>query len=290
MFNFFKKQSETAVIWIPFENKFIPYSGNPKTNSINGIGNDLGYNNEQFYIFRDFQNDSPIVEMVAFEFYTRNVLFVFTKQPVSKLKITDVLNFSQRYIFSEIYDAAEFQHTFDEAIKNMSFSADFLSSKFGVKFEDNGIQFVPEINYLLYFKDGFLCDYQRSDGLNEAANYFKTHTPSRYNLIESHAKKYWGNDLVSIKEEINIQCDALYRLPDVAANPFISLHELTDGWVNYFMLLVTHHNEPINKEKFLKVNHGRIVNGAEQENVYIVGKFTYIFNENGDLKSFFKNK
>lgn len=289
MFNFFKKQSETTVIWIPFENTFIPYSGSPKTNSINGIANDLGYNNEQFYVFRDFQNDSTIVEMIAFEFYTRNVLFVFTKKPVSKLKVTDVLNFSQSYIFAEIYDAAELQHTFDEAIENQSFSADFLSSKFGVKIEDNGIQFVPEINYILYFKDGFLCDYQRSDGLNEAANYFKTHASSRYNIIESHAKKYWGNDLVNIQQEINTQCDALYRLPDVTSNPFISLHELVDGWVNYFMLLVTHHNEPINKEIFLRVNHNRFIKSDEQENVYIVGKFTYNFNKNGDLKSFFKN-
>ena len=171
----------------------------------------------------------------------------------------------------------------------MSFSAYFLSNKFGVKFEDNGLQIVPEINYLLFFNDGFLSDYLRSDGLNEAANYFKTHAPSRYNLIEFHAKKYWGSDLISIQDEINTQCDALYRLPEVSANPFISLHEQSDGWVNYFMLLVTHHNEPMNKGKFLKVNHGRFIEATGQDNVYIVGKFTYIFNENGGLKSFFKN-
>lgn len=284
MFNIFKKNQTSATnIWVPAGDKFVPYFGKPITKSIDGISNELGYQSEQVYSYRDFQNDSSFIDMIAFEFYTRKILFVFTNKPMSKLKFSDVINYAQGYVLSEIYDATELQYAFDEAIKNRSFSSDFLSNKFGVKFEDNGIQIVPEINYLLFFNDGFLSDYQRSDGLNEAANYFKTHAPSRYNLIESHAKKYWGSDLISIQEEINTQCDALFRMPEVIDNPFISLHEMIDGWVNYFMLLVTHYSEPINIEKFLIVNHGRYKKDAVQINTYTIGKFSYEFDEKGNL-------
>lgn len=283
MFNFFKKQTPQTSIWVPSGDTFIPYTGNPTINSINGISNDLGYQNEQVYTYRDFRNANSIVEMIAFEFYTRNILFVFTSQPVSKLKLSDVNNYAQGYVLSEIYNASELQNTFNQAIKNKSFSADFLSDKFGIKFEADGIQLVPKINYMLFFKDGYLSDYQRSDGLNEAANYFKTHVPSRYNLIATHAKKYWGNNIINIQEEINTQCDALYRLPEVGNNPFISLHQESDGWVNYFMILVTHYHEPVILDNFLKVNHGRykLVNG--QLNTYLLGKFAYTFDSTGEL-------
>lgn len=283
MFNFFKKQLPQTSVWVPSGDTFIPYTGNPTINSINGISNDLGYQNEQVYTYRDFRNANSIVEMIAFEFYTRNILFVFTSQPVSKLKLSDVNNYAQGYVLSEIYNASELQNTFNQAIKNKSFSADFLSDKFGIKFEADGIQLVPKINYMLFFKDGYLSDYQRSDGLNEAANYFKTHVPSRYNLIATHAKKYWGNNIINIQEEINTQCDALYRLPEVGNNPFISLHQESDGWVNYFMILVTHYHEPVILDNFLKVNHGRykLVNG--QLNTYLLGKFAYTFDSTGEL-------
>lgn len=283
MFNFFKKQTPQTSIWVPSGDTFIPYTGNPTINSINGISNDLGYQTEQVYVYNDFRNTNSIVELIAFEFYSRNILFVFTSQPVSKLKLSDVNNYAQGYVLSEIYDASELQNTFNEAIKNKSFSADFLSDKFGIKFDADGIQLVPEINYMLFFKDGYLSDYQRSDGLNEAAHYFKIHAQSRYKLIETHAKKYWGNNIINIQEEINTQCNALYNLPEVGNNPFIPLHEESDGWVNYYMILVTHHNEPMNKEQFLKINHGRFIEVKGQVNTYLLGKFAYTFDSNDNL-------
>lgn len=283
MFNFFKKQTLQTSIWVPSGDTFIPYTGNPIINSINGISNDLGYQSEQVYTYRNFRNVNSIVEMIAFEFYTRNILFVFTSQPVSKLKLSDVNSYSKGYVLSEIYDASELQNTFSEAIKNKSFSADFLSDKFGIKFEADGIQLVPEINYMLFFKDGYLSDYQRSDGLNEAAHYFKIHAQSRYKLIEAHAKKFWGNNILNIQEEINIQCNALYNLPEVGNNPFIPFHEERDGWVNYYMILVTHYHEPVNLDKFLMVNHGRYKMDNSRMNTYLLGKFEYTFDSTGEL-------
>lgn len=284
MFGLFKKQNPTSV-FVPKGDEFIPYSGTPTTNSINGIGNDLGYQSEQVYCYRDFQNKNPIIEMVAFEFYSKKIIFVFTSKPINNLRKSEVLNYIIRYELPVAFDASEIEHTFDEAVQNKSFTTDFLSDKFGIEFEQNGIHLVPEINYLLFFNDGILCDYQRSDGLNEGANYFKTHVPSRYNLIYNTAKKYWKNDLINLQMEVNIQCGALYNLPDVGNNQFIHLHTNNEGWVNYFMILVTHYSEPLDKNKFIKINHGRYTLINIEANIYKVGKFEYTFDTAGMLSS-----
>jgi hypothetical protein len=283
LFSSSSKKSSTGR-FVPDGSGFKELTDELKDDSINGISQHLGYHPDQVHTYwGDFDQTSDI-NHIAVEVFTMNIIFVLTKNTVTKLDKKKVQYFLRNFRISEVFDSIATRDIFERAIPDKSLKIDFLSRVLNIADPDpNGMFFVKSLNLNLFFIDGYLVDTQSSDGLSEWAKDFKKINPTLMANYEKVARLYWGTNLSQVIKEINIQADSLAGTPNSVSNEFLPLHETPFGTINFAMLLVCHYGKRINLNEFKEINHGRYK--EVRPNTYKVDKFVYEFFEDGTLSN-----
>jgi hypothetical protein len=270
-------------VFVPEGNGFKKLTSIPTTASMNSVCEHLGYHIDQFFIWLgDFDNDFDI-NVVALEIFSRNIIYVSTKAGVEIVDSTKLKCFLRNLTDTELYKSYTVEDSLKEGIANKSLTSIFLKKVLGDEsIESDGVFFASKLNLYLYFNNGYLVDFQSSDGLGKWAKHWKEISSEFIANYEAEAKKYWGNNQKQLLSEVNTQSDALAGVPQAVSNEFTPLHTDKNGLVNFRMLLACHYDQPISLEDFLVLNHGRYEELAAQSK-YRLGRFDYLFSNDGTL-------
>ncbi len=284
--SFTKKSSG---IFIPNGDQFSELTDYIGEGSINDITIHLGYHPDQTKVyFGDFDQNFDVVDVII-EIFSCNIVFVLTKDTVTKLDKSKVDYFLRDFDYDSEFDSYDIDSIFQTGIENMSLSIEFLTRVLNINnAEPNGVFYAKSLDLYLSFKDGLLIDFRSTDGLSKWARYYKQLNPDFIFNIEKTAMKFWGVEKSKIINEINIQCDALASVPEGFKNEFIQLHETNFGSTNYFMLLVCHYEHEISLSQFIEINHGRYKTYTSSNSVIKFGldRFIYEFSVDGSLINF----
>ncbi len=269
-------------VFIPFNGGFHKLTDDLKDDSINGITRHLNYKPDQVYCyFGDFDDNN--IDNVIVEVFSDTIVFVVTKNDIAQIDNEMVKHFMRNFKIKEAFNAIEVEYLLKNGIESKSLTIDFLSRVLNINDpQENGMIYVPGISMYLYFMNGLLVDFQSSDGLNENARHLKELNFQLYQDYVDYSKKYWGDNLNKVINEVNRQADALFGTPDAVNNKFIPLHKNNCGLCNFFMLMVCHYNWKITFQEFDDVNHGRY-EVLIPERKFRLGKFAYEFDIDGNL-------
>lgn len=295
MFSFFNKPSKnekSSGYFIQKGSEFVEFE-NGANKSINDVANLLGYKTDEIHTHHvgyDVNNDD--LQVIVFETFTLNVIFIVTRTGLTKLKSKQVKAFTKNLSFNDIYPDYTIEGVLEDGIENKSLSIEFLHKV--LHLNDNSANCFlnsDKIGYFLEFNDGFLIDYQPSDSLNKWAREWKKNDPKYIELYEKDAQKYWGKGNISkIVREVNAQFDSYANIPQALQNPYIKKHTNKTGLINFLNLRIAHYEYKISMDDFMELNHGRFEPyELNSENIaFEIGEFVYEFNNSGELEKVFE--
>lgn len=251
----------------------------------------LGFDSNMYYLYFGSKTNSDIFS-VCFKIFTTDIICVFTNDNVLDLRDQDVDSFLSDFKFSSQYSTHNMESDLSEGIQNKNLSIEFLSDIFKIPYNKNSIDTMlvcDRFKYNLYFKNGFLCEFNPSDGYNNSARYFMKQNPSYFNKMELLAKEYWGKDTENIKKELNIQCEALYNLPQGLRNEYLDRFLLKYGCYNFKIVFVLYYDDKLTLREFKDICHSKQEFISKEEidgdNIYIYGYkgALFAFDESGNL-------
>jgi len=278
-------------VFVPQNGKFIGKPINLENLTIKSIVQYLGYNSEQVYSYFNTDISDTKIFAIVFKVFTDQIVFVVTNDSDVQLSAESVNHYLSNFDLNKVFDSYKIESTLDKGIKNKSLTSDYLASVLNLENPSpNGTIYASKIGYNLEFKQGVITSYNSSDGLNKWAKLWKEENYELYKSYEDAARKYWGDDLQKIIDEINIQADAFANTPEAFRNEYVKYHKTAEGTINFKMLLVAHYNVPMTLKEFKEINHGRYeltdeFNTPEgyKRTTYKVNKTLYTFSENGTL-------
>ena len=216
-----------------------------ESGSINDYLQSLGYDHNQFYSYMNFEqpydydNNSDSIQCVCLKVMTDHIICVITNPGRTILSDADVNYYMKDFDFSREYSLYSLESDLDSAISEHNYSIKFVADALGIPYspQDN-ILYSSALKYNFIFDNGFLVDYEIADGFNREAHELKDNGSWVYQSIESHARNYYGTNDIDIVNEINIQANAFYNLPNGVNNQYLQDFINPDGSYNYKMLLV----------------------------------------------------
>ncbi|MEZ4903913.1 MAG: hypothetical protein R2822_20270, partial [Spirosomataceae bacterium] len=213
-------------------------------------------NKDTLHSFHPF--DMEDIYVVAFEIFTENILFIQTKNTVTKISNRTLNKIIQAYrqeTDSLIYDPQDY---LTEGIENQSLTSEFLQRVLGLNDSPQyGFLHCDRLGLYLEFSNGILCGFQPSDGLNRWAKDLKLLNPKYLERYFNEAAKYWGNNQSKVTNEVNAQAEAWADTVNSIKNQYCELHTTPSGSINFVNLLVAHYGKYITIDDFLEINHGR---------------------------------
>ncbi len=269
-----------------------------KNISINGVADKLGYGENFFYTYMNFdENVQQDIFCVLFKSFTTEIIGIITEDNVKELYQRDINSFLKDYSFDSEFDAYKIESCLEQGIEEKNFTLPFIAETMELHCDTtqtNGMFVSEKFKYNLYFLNGVLIKYEPSDGYGKWAKDFQKRDPKYFAKLLSYSQQYWNGDEKGIHKEINAQCDAFAVLPDGMSNEHIDdFYE--DGIYNFKMLNVLYYKDIINLRELKDFNHGNVTFLKEKEitedgatiKVYIYktrnGIFT--FDECGFLRS-----
>jgi len=274
-----KSNSKGTGIYKLVGEKLIEYDNQPENGSINSIIEELGFELTQVHTIHTF--DSSIIECIGVKIFSKNVVFVLAKDKN--------LSVSSRALKQEMndidwdfeYSSHTIEDILNEGIEAKNLTQEFLNSNIELQLEEgNSVYLAPSLDLYLYFKDGILESYTSSEWTNAASKWLISVNKKMFNEILAEAINFHGNEIEAM-EEVNLQCNALQRIPEAVNNEFIPQHIKKTGNTNFYNLLAAHYDGSINIEEFKIVNKGRFF--QQEENSLVIEKFVYQFDTEGSL-------
>lgn len=251
----------------------------------------LGFDRNMFYTYFDTDKNSDIFQ-VCFKSFTSDIICVFTNDNVLELREQDVKSYLSGYNFTFEYSTYNRENDLNEGIKKKNLSITFLADALNIPYNPistDTMLVCDKFKYNLYFKDGFLCKFESSDGYNSAAKEFMETSPDYFNDMKLYAEEYWGDDIKNIQNELNTQCEALYNLPDGFNNEYLNRFILDNGGYNFKVVSVLYYHDTFTLREFKDICHGEAKYITEKEikgkTVYAYGykKAVFLFTKDGKL-------
>lgn len=274
-------------VFIPHNSGFKELLDSIPENSINAIAKHLGYSPEMFHTYFGEYNTEADIQAVIFEIFTSNIIFVSTKNSVKSLSAKQVKDYLKKYNVNNEFDSVTSQGILEDGIENESLKINYLQRVLELNDNTpNGILFSNRLGLYLHFNNGILTDFQSADGLNQWAKHWNELNPKFIESYEKEAVKYWGaSNFQKITNEINVQSNAFADTPSSLENPFCEFHKTSFGNINFFNLLIAHHDSKVNLSEFLEINHGRFEELKSQNDLkrYKVGGFIYEFSSDNQI-------
>ena len=288
LLNIFGRNKKSSGVFIPKNLEYIELTDDIAFKSINGITEHLGYHSDQAHGYFDLAEEDSGITNVIVEIFSNNIIFILTKDTVTKLKKSTVDRYMRNFNLNKVFNSYITESILEDGVENSSLKIDFLSKVLNIEEpEQDGMFYAASIEYYLFFVNGILVSFQSADGLNEPAKDWKQSSPVFFRDLEKVTKLYWGNNLSSVINEINLQAEAYTNVPFIMKNGFLELHKTKHGTINFVMLLVCHYSYKISFEDFAIINHGRYFKLDTDK--YLVDRFIYEFDQFGNLTNAYIN-
>lgn len=259
--------------------------------SIRDILKTLGYESNMYYSYFDLEKNSDI-NLVCFKILTSDVICVFTKEHVLDIREQDVKAYLSNFDFSHEYATYKREDNLKEGIEKKNLSIEFLAEALEIPYSKSTTDTMlicNKFNYNLYFKEGYLSKFESSDGYNSSAKEFKEKNIEYFKKMKLLAQEYWGNDKESIINELNTQCEALYKIPDGFQNEYLNRFSQKYGCFNFKIVSVLYYEDNISLREFKDICHNEIkfvsteiIDGYDVY-VYEYKKALFIFLKDGTL-------
>jgi hypothetical protein len=254
----------------------------PGNGSINHIIQKIGFDPTQIHTIHAF--DSSIIEVIGVKIFTQEPVFVLGKNKNSKIDLKTLTRELKNIDWSFEYSSHIVEDILTEGIKKHTLSFEYLNTVLKLQKESNSLYNAPFIGLYLNFKDNYLESYTSSDWSNAASKWLIDANKLIFDNMLSEAMQFHRNEIEAM-EEVNMQCEALQRIPHAIKNEFIPLHRKPNGNINFYNLLAAHYNdfdnESIQIEEFKTVNKGRFI--MRNELALEVDGFIFQFDSNGLL-------
>ena len=275
----------TTDIFIPDGNGFRQAPPEMSGVSFNDCITFLGYHKDQVMILYSSKSDK--VTNIAFEIFTRNIVFIRTDKKITCITNRDLTKALTGFSVTKYYTSGEIKTILETGIENESLTVDYLASVLKLtNVSRNGMFYASRIKTYLYFTNGLLSNFLYDDGFSTRAKELKQVNKTVYDILARAAYKYRVGDDFGAQKEINIQSKAWAAIPSAFGNEFIPLHTYDGGLVNLHMIRVCHYGHSITQRVFQEINYGRyqIISGDETGDVVLRhGHFDYRFSKEGDL-------
>lgn len=283
--NYFGRKS--SGVFIPSDKGYREVVDVPDNHSINDLTLHFGYNLDQVETTMPKVLGKSKIHLIAFEVFTRNIVYIMTDRKVTFLTEKDISKELQGFSVNKHYDSLRIKHILETGIENETLSVDYLAKVLKlVNVSRNGMFYAIRIKAYLYFTNGLLTNYQYNDGLFPWAKHLQEVNKWVFEALSGAACKYRADDDFLAQKEINMQCEAWGNIPDAFDNEFVSLHWYENKYANLYMLRVVHYQYPITKAEFMELNYGRfqvMENVASGECLLRHNRFDYRFSEDGSL-------
>lgn len=261
-------------------------------NSTNSILEKLGYETNMWYSYGYSTDKKSDIYLVCFKIFTSDIICVFTTDYVLDVREQDVKIFLSDFDFSFEYGAWDRESDMTEGINKKNLSIKFLSGILEIPYNKNSTDTMlvcDKFKYNLYFKDGYLCKFESSDGYNQHAKEVMESSPKYFRNMKLLAREYWGDDEESIKNELNIQCEAWHNL-DVKflknKEEYLDKFLLKYDCYNFKIISVLYQHDKLSLREFKDICHGD-VQFMSVEN--IKGQDTYIYKYKNAIFAFSKD-
>ena len=256
--------------------------------SINSISEGLGYGISQIHSVIIFDKKDGI-ENIAFIPLTRKPIFLVSSQVLdTKYQINKLI---ESIDWSLEYDGPSVEFILEEAKELSEWSIDFIEKVIGSEVTDEDQIISTQYGYDFIITDGKLVDYQSSDNLNSWAK-------ELMNLNKDMAIGYFSEgvdnhngDKSKGREYLNLQAKFWSITPDSINNLFAKKYITSNGWIDFFRLMVLEYDYRINKDQ-MQLRAGENIIVISENNSFFECEFlgiNYVF-INGELDSFSKNQ
>ena len=278
-----------ANIFVKIGNKYVLQEKCDKC-SINDRLKELGYDTNQFYSY--YGNIESDIFGVYFKIFTTDIICVSTQNNITELRKQDIEKYLSDFVFSLAYSVYNREEDLKDGLKKGNLSIKFLSNVLNISCDTNSLDTMltcEKYGYNLYFRNGYLDNFESSDGYNSDAKDFMECNPDYFNTMKVYAKEYWKDDEYNIKKEINIQCKAFNSLPYGWYNEHLKDFYEIYNYYNFKIIAVLYYNDTITIREFKDICHGNAkfieAKNINDKKVYIYEykNALFVFLENGKL-------
>lgn len=282
IFNFSKanKNQESTGIYV-FKGEFKELSEMPGNGSINSIIDSLGYDRNLVHVVHVF--NSKKISCIGVKLFsddkTNQIIFALAKDKC-RLNLSDVYSVMKMIDWEFEYSALNIEEMMEEGIENENLSKDFLLEAADIVKINEDTYESNRFGLYLRFKNNVLVAFSSATWENAASKWLKDLNQTIFNSMLMEAMAYHKDDWDAMRE-VNIQCDCILDTPSGLENEFLENHRKDSGNINFYNLLVVHHNHECLLDDFLFVNKGRCI--EVDSNIYKVGSYLFSFDNNGIL-------
>ena len=232
-------------VFIKNENQWIACENIKPNASINDCLGALGYDNNQFYSYTDYhqtyddEQRKDNIFAVCLKVMSEDIICVIANEERKTLTDNDVSQYMKNFDFKSQYSLYSMESDLKMAIALHNYSIKFVADALGLPYSpDDKVLYSEKLKYNFFFEGGILIGYETADGYNREAHELKESSPGFYELIEKHARDYYGMDDNDAVREINIQAKAYQNIPGGVRNEYFYDFQNADKSFNMAMLLV----------------------------------------------------
>lgn len=230
--------------------------------SFNDVASHLGYTSEQYFTYRDRKIDSPI-RFVMMELITSKIIFLLVNDGGAKISQNDVDYYLKNYSYKEMIRPHDYADRIQSGVDSHNFSIRFFIRTLGIDCDENckDTTIVDNQNQYKYiFKDGILFDFVPTDGLGRWARFYKD--GNYFPIMKEYAESYWKGNKKKVIWEINIQSNALAKIPKGFDNDYCYLFaEYDDRVFNAKIMNVALYGDTdLTEQEFVDITHNSAKN------------------------------
>jgi hypothetical protein len=272
-------QKSTGIFLPASDDYYEEYLTDVASKSIVGVAESLGYHVAQvqsIYLF-----DHPFgIHSIAFLPLTRTPLFVMTEETTLQLSADQIDRIIQNIDWGLEADPSAIEFILEDAVEAKSWDISFMQRIFP-ELPDKQEQVYESKQYGLYLiiMDGFLAAYNPADGLSTWGKSLDELNPGLFQAYVQHGKQLHGDEKAILYA--NLQAQALASLTGGAGNPYVKEYTLSNGTIDFFMILVEKEKQPVSIEAFeLRMgNTARLIENDKGTATYQVSGKNYRFRD-----------
>lgn len=260
----------------------------------------LGYNQNQFFIYRD-RVKSPKINFVIISILEGKVLFLDVNDGINFISKNELSNYLVNFHYNAEMDDLRYLGKLEKAISNIedNYSLDYVSRalKINVPESCSDTSLVDIKNKLKYvFKDKRLISFTTTDGLGKWARFYKK--GNYYPVVEKYAKLYWKNNNEKIIWELNTICDALAKIPSGFDNEYCGRFGENGGdtFNAKVMTVALYGDNDISEKELIDITHNKVRRDGKMTYYgknctrYFYKDFYFLFDEKGKLYKVIDNR
>lgn len=241
-------------LFLNFDGSFIEHPLKNPNCSINEAGESTLYPGIKSYVYVNFDKLNSDIIAVYFKSFTKDIIAVLTNGYKPTVSETELAEYLCDFNYNDHIFGFDIEKTLEEAIHERSIYFEFMCETLNSYISVSN-KIIDTFNGYIYEfdKDNILVSYTSSTGQNKWSKYFENLNPELLRSMFQYAIDFWGEDIDSINNEVNLQCNSLANIPHALHNPLTPYFSLENGIINFAIINLIINGNGLNIEEFLNL-------------------------------------